>query len=69
MCVIVNLNVSVGIRDYNSNFVKNNENMIVNILLYDVGRVMGLNHASEENDLTCFTEFNELVMAQKDISY
>ena len=51
MCVIVSLNVSVGIQDYNSNFVKNNKNMIVNILLYDVGRVMGLNRTSEENDL------------------
>ncbi len=65
MCVIVSLNVSVGIQDYNSNFVKNNKNMIVNILLYDVGRVMGLNRTSEENDLMCFTEFTNWLWLKK----
>ncbi len=59
--------VSIGVQDHSSNFVKNYENMFVNILMCDIGNVMGLNHTGEENDLMYFTEFNELIMAQKDI--
>ena len=50
--------VSIGVQDYSLNFVKNYENMFVNILMYGIGNVMELNHTGEEN---------ELIMAQKDI--
>ena len=62
------LDVSIDVRYFNSNFVKNNKNMIVNILMHEIGHVMILGYTSKENNSMNSTEFDELIMIQEDIS-
>jgi len=54
------LDISVGVEDYNSNFVQNDENMVVNILMHEIGRALDLGHSSEENHLMYSTESPEI---------
>ena len=54
------LDISIGTQDYNSNFVQNNEDMVVNILMHKIGYVMGLGYTSEENNLIYYTELHEI---------
>ena len=54
------LDISVGAQDCNSNFVQNDENMVVNILMHEIGHAMGLGHTSEENHLMYSTESPEI---------
>ncbi|QLH04599.1 peptidase [Nitrosopumilus oxyclinae] len=50
------LDISIGAQDCNSNFVQNDENMVVNILMHEIGHTMGLGHTSEKNHLMYSTE-------------
>jgi len=50
------LDISIGAEDCNSNFVQNDENMVVNILMHEIGHALGLGHTSEENHLMYSTE-------------
>jgi predicted Zn-dependent protease with MMP-like domain len=54
------LDISIGAQDCNSNFVQNDENMVVNILMHEIGHAMGLGHTSEENHLMYSTESPEI---------
>jgi len=54
------LDISIGAKDCNSNFVQNDENMVVNILMHEIGHAMGLGHTSEEDNLMYSTEFPEI---------
>lgn len=54
------LDISIGAEDCNSNFVQNDENMVVNILMHEIGHAMGLGHTSEENHLMYSTESPEI---------
>ena len=54
------LDISVEVEDYNSNFVQNDENMVVNILMREIGHALGLGHSSEENYLMYSTESPEI---------
>jgi len=54
------LDISIGAEDCTSNFVQNDENMVVNILMHEIGHAMGLGHTSEENHLMYSTESPEI---------
>ena len=54
------LDISIGAEDCNSNFVQNDENMVVNILMHEMGHSLGLGHTSEENHLMYSTESPEI---------
>jgi hypothetical protein len=54
------LDISIGAEDCNSNFVQNDENMVVNILMHEIGHAMGLGHTSEEDHLMYSTESPEI---------
>ena len=54
------LDISIGVEDCDSNFVQNDENMVVNILMHEIGHAMGLGHTSEENHLMYSTESPEI---------
>ena len=54
------LDISIGAEDCNSNFVQNDENMVVNILMHEIGHALGLGHTSEENHLMYSTESPEI---------
>ena len=54
------LDISIGSEDCNSNFVQNDENMVVNILMHEIGHALGLGHTSEENHLMYSTESPEI---------
>ncbi|MBT8243246.1 MAG: matrixin family metalloprotease [Nitrosopumilus sp.] len=55
------LEISIGTEDCNSNFVQNDENMVANILMHEIGHALGLGHTSEENHLMYSTESPETV--------
>jgi hypothetical protein len=54
------LDISIGAEDCNFNFVQNDENMVVNILMHEIGHSMGLGHTSEEDNLMYSTESPEI---------
>lgn len=62
------LDISIGAEDCNSNFVQNDENMVVNILMHEIGHSLGLGHTSEENHLMYSTESPEINFNTKEYS-
>lgn len=54
------LDISVGAEDCNSTFVQNDENMVVNILMHEMGHAMGLGHTGEKSHLMYSTESPEI---------
>ncbi len=54
------LEISIGAEDCNSDFVQNDENMVANILMHEIGHALGLGHTSEENHLMYSTESPEI---------
>jgi predicted Zn-dependent protease len=54
------LDISIGAEDCNYNFVQNDENMVVNILMHEIGHALGLGHTSKENHLMYSTESPEI---------
>ena len=55
------LEISIGAEDCNSDFVQNDENMVANILMHEIGHALGLGHTSEENHLMYSTESPEIL--------
>lgn len=53
------LDISVGNEDCNGNYVQNDENMVANIIMHEVGHALGLRHTMEKNNLMYSNEFPE----------
>ncbi len=56
-CVLV---ISIGNDDCNGNFVQDDENMVTNILMHEIGHSLGLGHTSETGQLMFSTESPEI---------
>ena len=54
------LDISIGAENCNSDFIQNDESMVVNILMHEIGHALGLGHTSEENHLMYSTESPEI---------
>lgn len=54
------LDISIGDEDCNGNFVQNDENMVTNILMHEIGHALGLGHTSEEGHLMYSDENPEI---------
>ncbi len=54
------LDISVGAKDCNSDFVQNDQDMVADILMHEIGHALGLGHASEENHLMYSAESPEI---------
>ncbi|MHA7647193.1 matrixin family metalloprotease [Nitrosopumilus sp. S4] len=53
------LDISVGAEDCSGEFIQNDENMVANILMHEIGHALGLAHTSEEGHLMYSTESPE----------
>ena len=45
------LDISVGDEDCSDNYVQNDENMVSNIIMHEIGHVLGLGHNADKNSL------------------
>ncbi len=50
------LDISVGTNDCNGNFVQDDENMVTNILMHEIGHALELEHTSETGHLMFSTQ-------------
>jgi len=50
------LDISVGVEDCNGNFVQDDENMVANILMHEIGHSLQLGHTSETGHLMYSTQ-------------
>lgn len=50
------LDISVGTNDCNDNFVQDDENMVANILMHEIGHALELGHTSETGHLMFSTQ-------------
>jgi len=50
------LDISVGDDDCNGNFVQDDENMVTNILMHEIGHALEIKHTSESGNLMFSTE-------------
>jgi len=50
------LDISVGADDCNGNFIQDDENMVANILMHEIGHALKLGHTSETGHLMYSTE-------------
>ncbi len=54
------LDISIGDSDCNGNFVQNDENMVSNILMHEIGHALGLGHTYETGHLMYSYESPEI---------
>jgi len=59
------LDISVGDNDCNGNFVQDDENMVTNILMHEIGHALGLGHTSETGHLMYSTESPQITFDTK----
>lgn len=59
------LDISVGAKDCSGEFIQNDENMVANILMHEIGHALGLSHTSEEGHLMYSTESPEISFDSK----
>ena len=59
------LDISVGVEDCNGNFVQNDENMMANILMHEIGHALGLGHTSETDHLLYSTQSPQIIFDTK----
>lgn len=45
------LDISVGDEDCSGNYVQNDENMVTNIIMHEIGHTLGLGHSYDKNNL------------------
>ena len=50
------LEISVGVKDCNGNFVQDDKNMVTNILMHEIGHTLKLGHTSEIDHLMYSTQ-------------
>jgi len=59
------LDISVGVNDCNGNFIQDDENMVANILMHEIGHALGLGHTSETGHLMFSTESPQITFDTK----
>ena len=59
------LDISVGVEDCNGNFVQDDENMVANILMHEIGHSLKLGHTSEIGHLMHSTQSPEIIFDTK----
>ena len=59
------LDISVGAEDCNGNFIQNDENMVINILMHEIGHSLGLGHSSQTDHLMYSTESPQIAFDDK----
>jgi len=59
------LDISVGVKDCNGNFVQDDENMVANILMHEIGHTLELGHTSEIGHLMYSTQSPEIIFDTK----
>lgn len=59
------LDISVGAENCSGKFVQNDENMVANILMHEIGHALGLGHASEVGHLMYSTESSQVSFNSK----
>ena len=53
------LDISVGDEDCSGNYIQNDENMVANIIMHEIGHALGMGHSSDENHLMYSSESPE----------
>lgn len=59
------LEISIGVEDCDFNFVQNDENMVANILMHEIGHALGLEHSSDVNHLMYSIQSPEIIYDSK----
>lgn len=59
------LDISIGVEDCNGNFVQDDENMVANILMHEIGHSLKLGHTSEIGHLMYSTQSPEIIFDTK----